>query len=79
MASKIDSSEGSFMAELEGMESKRLEAATDYAGKLEDRYAKNSSLILQAEVLPRRLTFCLLQVPSAFSYSYVKLGICECF
>lgn len=39
MASKIDSSEGSFMAELEGMESKRLEAATDYAGKLEDRYA----------------------------------------
>ena len=38
MASKIDSSEGSFMAELEGMESKRLEAATDFAGKLEDRY-----------------------------------------
>lgn len=38
MASKIDTSEGSFMAELEGMESKRLEAATDYAGKLEDRY-----------------------------------------
>lgn len=26
------------MAELEGMESKRLEAATDFAGKLEDRY-----------------------------------------
>ena len=40
MASKIDSSEGSFMAELEGMESKRLEAATDYAGKLEDRYVR---------------------------------------
>lgn len=38
MASKIDYSEGSFMAELEGMESKRLEAATDFAGKLEDRY-----------------------------------------
>lgn len=38
MASKIDSSEGSFMAELEGMESKRLEAATDYAVKLEDRW-----------------------------------------
>ena len=37
MASKIDSAEGSVMAELEGMESKRLEAATDYAGKLEDR------------------------------------------
>ena len=38
MASKIDTSEGSFMAELEGMESKRLEVATDFAGKLEDRY-----------------------------------------
>lgn len=37
MATKIDSSEGSFMAELEGMETKRLEASTDYAGKLEDR------------------------------------------
>lgn len=37
MANKIDSAEGSVMAELEGMESKRLEAATDFAGKLEDR------------------------------------------
>lgn len=44
MASKIDSSEGSVMAELEGMESKRLEAATDYAGKLEDKYGSLSKI-----------------------------------
>ena len=37
MANKIDQSEGSIMGELEGMESKRLEAAMEYAGKLEDR------------------------------------------
>lgn len=45
MASKIDSSEGSFMAELEGMESKRLEAATDYAGKLEDKYVRGPAWV----------------------------------
>ena len=43
MATKIDSSEGSFMAELEGMETKRLEASTDYAGKLEDRSGRSPS------------------------------------
>lgn len=37
MANKIDHFEGSTMGELEGMESKRLAAAMDYAGKLEDR------------------------------------------
>ena len=41
MASRIDSSEGSFMGELEGMETKRLEGATDYAGKLEDRLVEH--------------------------------------
>ena len=46
MASKIDSSEGSFMAELEGMESKRLEAATDFAGKLEDRYVPRYTFLM---------------------------------
>ena len=37
MASKIDNAEGSMMAELEGMETKRLEAAHDFSGKLEER------------------------------------------
>ena len=37
MANKIDGAEGTIMGELEGMESKRLESALEYAGKLEDR------------------------------------------
>jgi hypothetical protein len=37
-ASRIDNVEGSLMAELEGMETKRLTSARDYAGKLEDRF-----------------------------------------
>ena len=36
-ANKIDQAEGTIMAELEGMESKRLESALECAGKLEDR------------------------------------------
>ena len=38
MAGKIDNAEGSLMAELEGMETKRLDAAHECAGKLEERY-----------------------------------------
>ena len=37
MASKIDNAEGSMMAELEGMETKRLDSAHEYSGKLEER------------------------------------------
>ena len=37
MASKIDNAEGSMMAELEGMETKRLDAGHEYSGKLEER------------------------------------------
>jgi hypothetical protein len=37
MANKIDQAEGTIMAELEGMESKRYESAHEYAGKLDDR------------------------------------------
>ncbi|KAK2566086.1 Coiled-coil domain-containing protein 180 [Acropora cervicornis] len=50
MANKIDSAEGSVMAELEGMESKRLEAATDFAGKLEDRWLTNTQVKVKSEV-----------------------------
>ena len=42
------------MAELEGMESKRLEAATDFAGKLEDRY-----VVLTKIVYVQDGVFCL--------------------
>lgn len=37
LATKIDSAEGFVMADLEGMEARRLTQATDIAGKFEDR------------------------------------------
>lgn len=37
LANKIDSSEGFVMADLEGMEARRLEQATEIANKFEDR------------------------------------------
>ncbi|XP_078383943.1 coiled-coil domain-containing protein 180-like isoform X2 [Oculina patagonica] len=74
MASKIDSSEGSFMAELEGMESKRLEAATDYAGKLEDRFKNHLFDLTFMEKVTRWLTNTQVKVKSevAFSNSQAK-------
>ena len=38
MAQKIDASEGYIMADLEGMESKRLDQATKISAEFEDRY-----------------------------------------
>lgn len=38
MSNKIDSSEGFIMADLEGMESKRLEQASKISAEFEDRY-----------------------------------------
>ena len=38
LAIKIDSAEGFVMADLEGMETRRLEQALDIANKFEDRY-----------------------------------------
>lgn len=74
MASKIDSSEGSFMAELEGMESKRLEAATDFAGKLEDRFKNHLFDLTFMEKVTRWLTNTQVKVKSevAFSNSQAK-------
>ena len=37
-AGKIDTVEGSLMSELEGLETKRMASAKDFAGKLEDRF-----------------------------------------
>lgn len=74
MANKIDSSEGSFMAELEGMESKRLEAAYDYAGKLEDRFKNHLFDLTFMEKVTRWLTNTQVKVKSevAFSNSQAK-------
>ena len=73
MASKIDSSEGSFMAELEGMESKRLEAATDYAGKLEDRYVV-STVYVQYDVF----AFCQMYFSVLFTVALSNLICSPC-
>lgn len=74
MASKIDSAEGSVMAELEGMESKRLEAATDYAGKLEDRFKNHLFDLTFMEKVTRWLTNTQVKIKSevAFSNSQAK-------
>ncbi|XP_031558023.1 coiled-coil domain-containing protein 180-like [Actinia tenebrosa] len=74
MASRIDSSEGSFMGELEGMETKRLEAATDYAGKLEDRFKHHLFDLTYIEKITRWLTNIQVKVKSevAFSNSQAK-------
>ncbi|KAM7451254.1 hypothetical protein ABFA07_001297 [Porites harrisoni] len=74
MANKIDTSEGSFMAELEGMETRRLEAATDYAGKLEDRFKNHLFDLTFMEKVTRWLTNTQVKVKSevAFSNSQAK-------
>ncbi|XP_032230152.2 coiled-coil domain-containing protein 180 [Nematostella vectensis] len=74
MAGKIDSAEGSFMAELEGMETKRLEAATEYAGKLEDRFKHHLFDLTYMEKITRWLTNTQVKVKSqvAFSNSQAK-------
>ncbi|XP_074627275.1 coiled-coil domain-containing protein 180-like [Acropora palmata] len=74
MANKIDSAEGSVMAELEGMESKRLEAATDFAGKLEDRFKNHLFDLTFMEKVTRWLTNTQVKVKSevAFSNSQAK-------
>lgn len=42
VATKIDHCEGTLMGELEGMETRRLDIAKEFAGKLEDRYLKEN-------------------------------------
>ncbi|KAK3730052.1 hypothetical protein QZH41_009552, partial [Actinostola sp. cb2023] len=69
MASRIDTSEGSFMAELEGMETKRLEASTDHAGKLEDRFKHHLFDLTYIEKISRWLTNTQVKVKSEVSFS----------
>ena len=49
MAQKIDSSEGFVMADLEGMESKRLEQASKIAVEFEDRSVSSEGMIRRIE------------------------------
>ena len=56
MASKIDNAEGLMMGELEGMETKRLDAAHECSGKLEDRFSSLAFLFLFITVIYLRKT-----------------------
>ncbi|KAK2168021.1 hypothetical protein LSH36_21g05004 [Paralvinella palmiformis] len=56
MSQKIDSSEGFIMADLEGMESKRLEHASKVAREFEDRFKHHMVDLLFMEKIARWLT-----------------------
>ncbi|ELU16401.1 hypothetical protein CAPTEDRAFT_163477 [Capitella teleta] len=56
MSQKIDSSEGFIMADLEGMESKRLEQASKVAREFEDRFKHHMIDLLFMEKIARWLT-----------------------
>ncbi|XP_030854046.1 coiled-coil domain-containing protein 180-like isoform X3 [Strongylocentrotus purpuratus] len=55
LATKIDSAEGFVMADLEGMEARRLTQATDIAGKFEDRFKSHLFDLTFIEKLSRWL------------------------
>lgn len=56
MSNKINSSEGSIMSELEGMESKRLDFATKASNEFEDRFKSHMFDLLFMEKVARWLT-----------------------
>ncbi|XP_072015860.1 coiled-coil domain-containing protein 180-like [Amphiura filiformis] len=56
LANKIDSAEGFVMADLEGMEARRLEQATEIANKFEDRFKHHLFDLTFIEKLTRWLT-----------------------
>ncbi|XP_071948250.1 coiled-coil domain-containing protein 180-like [Antedon mediterranea] len=56
LATKIDSSEGFVMADLEGMESRRLQQASEIATKFEDRFKNHLFDLTFIEKLTRWLT-----------------------
>ncbi|XP_046582645.1 coiled-coil domain-containing protein 180-like [Haliotis rubra] len=56
MSQKIDTSEGSIMSDLEGMESKRLEQATKVAIEFEDRFKSHMFDLIFMEKIARWLT-----------------------
>ncbi|CAH1787861.1 unnamed protein product [Owenia fusiformis] len=56
MSNKIDSSEGFIMADLEGMEAKRLDHATKVAAEFEDRFKSHMFDLIFMEKIARWLT-----------------------
>ncbi|XP_046845150.1 coiled-coil domain-containing protein 180-like [Xenia sp. Carnegie-2017] len=69
LANKIDVAEGTIMGELEGMESKRLEAALEYAGKLEDRFKYHLFDLTFMEKFTRWITNSQVKIKTEVSQS----------
>eukprot|EP00794_Sanderia_malayensis_P016105 gene16105-17726_t len=64
MASKIDNAEGSMMAELEGMETKRLDSAREFSGKLEEKFKQHLFDLTFLEKIARWLTNIQVKIKS---------------
>ncbi|XP_065068754.1 coiled-coil domain-containing protein 180-like isoform X2 [Rhopilema esculentum] len=69
MATKIDNAEGSMMAELEGMETRRLDAAHEYSGKLEERFKHHLFDLTYLEKISRWLTNIQVKIKSEVANS----------
>lgn len=79
MAGKIDNAEGSLMAELEGMETKRLDAAHECAGKLEERFKYHLFDLTFLEKISRWLTNTQVKIKSEVADSNSQsLVIAKC-
>ncbi|XP_066293451.1 coiled-coil domain-containing protein 180-like [Branchiostoma lanceolatum] len=64
MANKIDSAEGFVMADLEGMEARRLEQATEVVNKFEDRFKNHLMDLIFIEKVTRWFTNTQVKIKS---------------
>ncbi|KAK3801077.1 hypothetical protein RRG08_027281 [Elysia crispata] len=69
MSAMIDSSEGSIMSDLEGMESRRLDTATKIAVEFEDRFKGHMSDLVFMERMARWLTNTQVKVKAEVANS----------
>ncbi|KAK0063353.1 hypothetical protein Bpfe_006994 [Biomphalaria pfeifferi] len=69
MSQQIDSTEGSIMSELEGMESKRLESATKICLEFEERFKSHMNDLVFMERVSRWLTNTQVKIKSEVAYS----------
>ncbi|XP_071821141.1 coiled-coil domain-containing protein 180-like isoform X2 [Apostichopus japonicus] len=72
LANKIDSAEGFVMADLEGMETRRLEQATEIANKFEDRFKNHLFDLTFIEKLTRWLTNTQVKIKGEVAESNSK-------
>nr|CAB3228335.1 coiled-coil domain-containing protein 180-like [Phallusia mammillata] len=69
MAQKVDISEGAIMKDLEGMESKRMDQATDVVNKFEDRFKSHLVDMTFIEKMKRWLTNSQTRIKTEVAYS----------